>query len=264
MNKKLYIGFLCVIFIIILFIYWYYIRPRHYEKLYQKLKHIKGFKKSHLTDQPKDEPQVKPITNTTCHFLVYGTSGSGKTSFLKYYIDQTKSDFIVFGRDEAEFPGRFVQLLQLENINIESLANKTIILDDAGAYKNLRTKVEDLFRFGRHNNIQVIYLAHYAKDVLPIVRENCFKLYITINNPDSFFETIIRTYSIKDLKWKQYRSQLEFGVIEFDTRSQIYKILNHKYQLVYDTTEHKWSPEDYVKYESYFFTGEEYINLKYF
>ena len=156
-------------------------------------------------------------------------------------------------------------MLQLENIEIEKLANRTIILDDAGAFKQLRTKVEDLFRYGRHNNIQVIYLAHYAKDVLPIVRENCFKLYITINNPDSFFETIIQTYSIKeDLKWKQYRSQLEFGVIEFDTRSQKYKILNHKYQLIYDTTKHKWSPEDYVKYESYFFTGEEYNKLKIF
>ena len=82
-------------------------------------------------------------------------------------------------------------MLQLEKIEIESLANKTVILDDAGAFKNLRTKVEDLFRFGRHHNIQVIYLAHYANDVLPIVRENCFKLYITINNPNSFFETII-------------------------------------------------------------------------
>ena len=71
-------------------------------------------------------------------------------------------------------------------------------------------------------------------------------------------------YSIKQLNWKHYRDQLEFGVIEFDTRSQKYKILNHKYQLIYDTTKHKWSPEDYVKYESYFFTGEEYNKLKIF
>ena len=155
-------------------------------------------------------------------------------------------------------------MLQLEKKEIESLANKTVILDDAGAYKNLKTKVEDLFRFGRHHNIQVIYLAHYAKDVLPVVRDNCFKIFITINNPDSFFETRIQTYSIKDLRWKQYRSQLEFGVIKFDTRSQKYKILNQKYQLIYDTTKHKWSPEDYVKYESYFFTGEENNKLKIF
>ena len=127
-------------------------------------------------------------------------------------------------------------MLQLEKIEIEKLANRAIILDDAGAYKNLRIKVEDLFRFGRHHNIQVIYLANYAKDVLPVVRENCFKIFITINNPDSFFETKIQTYSTKELRWKQYRSQLEFGVIEFDTRSQKYKILNHNYQVVYDTT----------------------------
>ena len=265
MNKKLYIGLLCVIFIIILWVYWYYIKPNYYEKLYQKLKQFKRFKYSHLTNKEEEQELTPPNTSTNSHFLIYGTSGSGKTSFLKYYLDQTKTNFIVFGRDETEFKDNYIPLLQLENIEIEKLANRTIILDDAGAFKQLRTKVEDLFRFGRHNNIQVIYLAHYAKDVLPIVRENCFKLYITINNPDSFFETIIQTYSIKeDLKWKQYRSQLEFGVIEFDTRSQKYKILNQKYQVVYDTTKHKWSPEDYVKYESYFFTGEEYKKLKIF
>ena len=109
-------------------------------------------------------------------------------------------------------------------------------------------KVEGLFRFGRHHNIQVIYLAHYAKDVLPVVRENCFKLYITMDNPDCFFETIVSTYSIKELNWKQYRSQLEYGVIEIDTRSQKFKILNQKYQVVYDTTEHIWNPEDFVKF----------------
>ena len=84
-------------------------------------------------------------------------------------------------------------LLQLEKIGIVSLANKTVNLDDAGAYKSPKTKIEELFRFGRHHNNQVIYLAHYAKDVLPVVRENCFKVFITINNPDNFFETIIQT-----------------------------------------------------------------------
>ena len=158
-------------------------------------------------------------SHTNCHMLIYSTSGSGKTSFLKYYLDQTKTNFIVFGRDEKECKDNYIPLLQLEKIEIESLAKRTTILDDAGAYRNLKTKVEDIFRFGRHHNVQVIYLAHYAKDVLPVVRENCFKLFITINSPDSFFETIIQTYSIKELRWKQCRDQLEIDVIEFDTRS---------------------------------------------
>ena len=42
MNKKYYIGLLCVIFIIVLYIYWYYIRPRHYEKNIPKTKTIQG------------------------------------------------------------------------------------------------------------------------------------------------------------------------------------------------------------------------------
>ena len=138
-------------------------------------------------------------------------------------------------------------------------------MDDAGAYKNLRLKVEDLFRFGRHMGIQVIYLAHYAKDVLPIVRENCHKIFLTINNPDNFFESIVQTYSIKELVWKYYRDLLEYGIIEFDTRSQKYKVLNNKYKLIYDSNKRsKWGPEQLVAYESYFFTGDEYNRFKTF
>ena len=106
--------------------------------------------------------------------LIYGTSGSGKTSFLKYYLDQTKSVFMIFGRDETEFhPDNYVPLLQLENIDmqstfgIEPLAEKTVILDDAGAYKNLKTKVEDLFRFGRHHNLQVFLSCTLCKGCSP-------------------------------------------------------------------------------------------------
>ena len=202
--------------------------------------------------------------------LIYGSSASGKTFFIKHYLSQIQRSYIVFGRDEKEFPAsNFVPLLQLETISIESLANKPVILDDAGAYKSLKTKVEDLFRFGRHHGIQVMYLAHYAKDVFPIKRENCFKIYITSNNSDNFFETIKQTYSIKDpvclLRWKYFRDQLEFGIFKFDTSSQKYKVLNHKYNLIYDSSkQNKYDPEDYVAYESYFFTGEEYNKLKVF
>ena len=129
--------------------------------------------------------------------------------------------------------------------------------------------MEDLLTFGRHHGIVVIYLAHYAKDVLPVVRKNCFRIYLTINNPDNFFESIVQTYSIKDpgflLRWKNFRDQLEFGIIEFDTRSQKYKVLNHKYNLIYDSSkQNKWGPEDYVAYESYFLVVRNTTNSRYF
>ena len=218
--------------------------------------------------------------HSNSHFIIYGSSGSGKTSFLKHYLGpcttatanaQQQVKYLVFGRDEREFPSQnFVPLLQLENVSIEQFANKIVIQDDAGAYKSLKTKVEDLFRYGRHHQIQVIYLAHYAKDVLPIVKENYHKIFLTINNPDNFFESIVQTYAIapavKDgLNWKYYRDQLEYGIIEFDTRSQKYKVLSHRYNLTYDSCKrNKWGPEQHVAYGSYFFTGDEYNRLKIF
>ena len=214
--------------------------------------------------------------HSNSHFIIYGSSDSGKTSFLKHYLahataNATPRTYVVFGRDEREFPSQnFAPLQQLENVSIEQLANKIVILDDAGAYKSLKTKVEDLFRYGRHHQIQVIYLAHYAKDVLPIVRENCHKIFLTINNPDNFFQSIVQTYAIaksirEGLNWKYYRDQLKFGIIELDTRSQKYKVLNDKYIIIYDSSKRsKWGPEQLVAYESYFFTGDEYNRLKIF
>ena len=276
-TNPMFIVCLIIFIGIIVVIYWNYIRPMSYKKIYKKLQQFTGFKYSHLTNQEREAPQdtieesreATPVHGNS-HFIIYGSSGSGKTRFLKHYLSRNQRTYVVFGRDEREFPSQnFVPLLQLEKVAIESLANKIVVLDDAGAYKSLKTKVEDLFRFGRHLGIQVIYLAHYAKDVLPVVRENCFKIYLTINNPDNFFESIGQTYAItstiKELNWKYYRDQLEYGIIELDTRSQKYKILNDKYKLIYDSSKRsKWGPEQLVAYESYFFTGDEYNKMKIF
>ena len=200
------------------------------------------------------------MKNDCCSNSAEGTA-EGTVETVSTMVNQTKSNIIVFARDSTEFhEAKLYSTVTVRKLGIDSLANKTVILDDASAYKSLKTKVEDFFGFGRHHNIQVIYLAHYAKDVLPIVREIYFKIFITFKNPDTFFETIIQTYSIKELRWKQYRDRLEFGITEFDTRSQKYKILNHKYNLVYDSSKrNKWSPEDYVAYEGYFFSRTELI-----
>ena len=287
-TNPMFIVCLIIFIGIIVVIYWNYIRPRQFKTIYKKLLQFAGFRYSHLTNQERkatreathEATHNNSHNNSHCnaHFIIYGSSGSGKTSFLKHYLAQRPHDkpcdsprsYLVFGRDEREFPSQnSVPLLQLEKVSIESLANKIVVLDYAGAYKNLRLKVEDLFRFGRHLGIQVIYLAHYAKDVLPIVRENCFRIYLTINNPDNFFESIGQTYAIastiKEPNWKYYRDQLEYGIIELDTRSQKFKILNDKYNLIYDSSKRsKWGTEQLVAYESYFFTGDEYNKLKIF
>ena len=55
---------------------------------------------------------------------------------------------------------------------------------------------------------------------------------------------------------------MDYGILEFDPRSKKHKILNHKYKVLYDSSRrNKWSPEDYVDYESYL-TDENYTNMK--
>ena len=77
-------------------IYWHYVRPKWYKKIHKKLLKFEGFKDSHLTNQEEEQELIPPISNTNCHFLIFGSSGSRKTSFLKYFLDQTKSNFIIF------------------------------------------------------------------------------------------------------------------------------------------------------------------------
>ena len=160
-TNPMFIVCLIIFIGIIVVIYWNYIRPRQFKTLYKKLLQFAGFKYSHLTNQEREAPQdTREATqnnnshnNSHCnaHFIIYGSSGSGKTSSLKHYLAQVaelrdssrQRNYVVFGRDEREFPSQnFVPLLQLEKVSIESLTNKIVVLDDAGAYKSPKTKVE--------------------------------------------------------------------------------------------------------------------------
>ena len=82
-------------------------------KIYKNLLKFEGFKYSHLTKQEEGHDLTQPVSNThtNCHMLIYGSSASGKTSFLKHYLTQIQRSYVVFGRDEKEFPAsNFVPL----------------------------------------------------------------------------------------------------------------------------------------------------------
>ena len=122
-------NIICIIIIVIIFIIcWRNIRPKGYIKLLQ----FEGFKYSHLTNQEQQgEALTQPVSNTNCHMLIYGSSASGKTSFLKYYLSRVaelrKSSFVVFRRNEEEFPAsNFVHLLQLEKKVLNHLLIKRL------------------------------------------------------------------------------------------------------------------------------------------
>ena len=93
-----------------------------------------------MTNQ--EESLSPAISHTIDHLLVYCTLESGKTSFWKHNFNQTNSEYLVFDRDRKT-ENKAVDLLQIEKFDIESLAFKTIKLDDVGAYKQLKTKVKE-------------------------------------------------------------------------------------------------------------------------
>ena len=271
----MYILFGLIILILYYYFYFKMIASNEKEKkLIKEFKNFTGFKFSHITPcETMQEYQAEEIDKSrNKSFILYGGSDSGKTTFLKFYLkNHNISDYLVFGRDASEWPPNyFMSIEKFKNVPIENLKGKTVILDDAGAYKDLKTKVEDFFRYGRHEEIQTIYLAHYAKDVVPTVRDNIKNIYLTLNNSDKFFENIREAYHIDKEIIKKWRSskQYGYGIINYSTITNEYKIYNSDYKLVFDSQTKTIStyldPADYVSYPSYFFVGEVYTKMRLF
>ena len=237
----MYILFGLIILILYYYFYFKMIASNEKEKkLIKEFKNFTGFKFSHITPcETMQEYQAEEIDKSrNKSFILYGGSDSGKTTFLKFYLkNHNISDYLVFGRDASEWPPNyFMSIEKFKNVPIENLKGKTVILDDAGAYKDLKTKVEDFFRYGRHEEIQTIYLAHYAKDVVPTVRDNIKNIYLTLSNTNKFFENIRETYHIdKEIikKWQSFAKQYMYGLINYSTITNEYKIYNSDFQKIF-------------------------------
>ena len=80
-NISIILVYLGLYFVSI-WIYWSYIRPRHYKKLFNNPKQLKGFKYPH-SNNAEPEQLVVPISNTNCHLLVYVVQAQVKLSFSK-------------------------------------------------------------------------------------------------------------------------------------------------------------------------------------
>ena len=66
-------------------------------------------------------------------------------------------------------------------------------------------------------------------------------------------------------QWEIYRNQFEYGIIEINTLTKNYLIYNSNYNLVYNSKSNlEFDPSLLTKNESYFFTGNDYKQLKLF
>ena len=133
--------------------------------------------------------------------LVYGQSGSGKTTFIKHYIKNI-NNVLIFTLSFDDWPSTHENVFNLDNLqnlinNIDQINGYTIVIDDAGNNKELKELVSKLFTIGRHHNIQVIYVAHDVVDINPKSRGNIQEIYVTIANTSEFFSRLEKFFNIK-------------------------------------------------------------------
>ena len=117
-TNPMFIVCLIIFIGIIVVIYWNCIRPRQFKTIYKKLLQFAGFKYSHLTNQEREATHEATHNNShnnshcNAHFIIYGSSGSGKTSFLKHYLAQRPHDkscdstrtYVFSGEMNVSFP----------------------------------------------------------------------------------------------------------------------------------------------------------------
>ena len=250
MLEKTYVLFstVCIIVLIIFYFCHYFgMFPTPYIKdIKENVREASLFKGYvNLTDKPNEVIKYNLIdtlvsnrmdNNSNNHFIVYGASGSGKTFFIKTYVKKfSSSEYIVFCKDKDEWKDahNVYGSDQLHTLNIpENFINKIIILDDMG--NNLTQKtLSEIYTYGRHYNIQIIVMAHKAKDIDNKIRDNIYTFFITVNNPFSFFDEIKKTYSLPyDLK---RFVEIDFGIIKVETNKNIFKVYDKDYNKYYDS-----------------------------
>ena len=124
-NYAIYILLFTILFICFCFIYAHFFSSPHH--LISEFKNFKPFRTNHYSES---EPQIESIDRSkNSHFLVYGASGSGKTTFLKYYLNTLNLDYIVFARDDStEWPidTHFINFEQLNKIDFEKIKIKQL------------------------------------------------------------------------------------------------------------------------------------------
>ena len=86
---------LCTIFIILIYLMYVHFNCAP-DKLILEFKKFTHFKTNHYTQSKSQIESIDKSKNS--HFLIYGSTGSGKTNFLKYYLTRHNLDYIIFGR----------------------------------------------------------------------------------------------------------------------------------------------------------------------
>ena len=221
--------FIILVFIIVI-AYW------NYDKYSDLRKRFKGYR--NLVPEPFE---IKKH-----NFIIYGPSNSGKTTFIKDYcgLYETVNVFCIDGSEWKGYTVYGIDYLKLLD-NLDSFANSLIIFDDMG--ENIRLPaIDSLYSKGRHHNINIICVGHTVTDLNTKARDNTPAIYITLNSSQQFFERVQEKFKIDSnlYRFKHYN----YGVINYNTISDYYIVLDKDKNVVYDSRIGDLDIEKYVDF----------------
>ena len=222
-----------MIILIFIIVYW------NYDKYSDLRKIFKGYR----------NVVPEPFEMKKHNFIIYCPSNSGKTTFIKDYcgLYDTVNVFCNDGSESKEYKVYGVDDLKLLD-NLDSFANSLIIFDDMGENITL-PGIDSLYFKGRHHNINIICVGHTVTDLNTKARDNTPAIYITLNSSQQFFERVQGKFKIDS---NLYRfNYYNYGVINYNTISDYYIVLDKDKNVVYDSRIGDLDIEKYVDYTEF-------------
>jgi hypothetical protein len=192
---------------------------------------FKGFNIEEIKGEEVESEIIDKTKNT--HLLIYGASKTGKTYFVKRYLEKNNIfnyKVLAINTDEWDH----TKLLNIEEFrDINYITSKyfgyTIVIDDHANMK-LGSIVSDLITKGRHFNIQLIFLAHLSTDLPPKSRDNVKEIYITTGNSTKFFTDLKTKFFLEHILSNfQY---VEYGIIRYNLISKSFVVYDNNYKKI--------------------------------
>ena len=203
------------------------------------------------------------------HTIVYGATGTGKTCFVRQYLNlyqescfedqgtcfaDDRRSIIIICKDEKDWidpvtgkPCAGIDMGIITMKNILKFKNSVIVLDDMG--DKFYEDIAYYFTEGRNINIQMIVLCHKPAHINNMAKMNSDTIYITTYNEADVLQIFNTTYNCKhgfhdisqELNNKYYNctdgtaDALRYGMIKYDKKEETFIFIDKNRTMIYDS-----------------------------
>lgn len=143
-------------------------------------------------------------TQETCnfenkHIYLLGTSGGGKTYWIKRFIKNMNMNYIVYAKDFKEWKDDKPKCVTNMDFNLISKSkNLIVVLDDIEELIRSEENVINLWTAGRHEGMIGVIVGHSCKSANNKVRQNTSQVIIMSRNTAETFKDVKDTFGITD------------------------------------------------------------------